>query len=98
MNTLQSKTSEPIEKRELRGISLKSLYWIIGSTIFLCGSIFGSCSKISKGQDDLRNDFKILKIEMAAPEGVKELRMKIMERRLDIMDETLKGLQKLHEK
>lgn len=45
----------PAEEREIKGISLKSLFWLLGSTITIVATVMGIYSGIGRQFDNLSN-------------------------------------------
>lgn len=79
-----------IETKELRGVSLRTLYAIIVATATIVLTVFGSYSSL-KGQ------IKEMQSQKDSDSRYNDLRMKILEQRLDANDIQLKELSKKYD-
>jgi hypothetical protein len=76
----------PIEQQEIKGFSLKNLYAVIVATTLIVSSVIGTYFKVSTQIERIAND-------NAANIKYNDLRMKVLEQKLDIMEISLKDLQ-----
>lgn len=74
-----------IESKELRGVSMKTIYAVIATTIIICTSIYGSYASIMT---------KINEIVLTNQSNDKlyDLRLKILEQKITAIDIQLRDL------
>lgn len=83
---------EPIETKEIKGISFKTVITIVLATASIVTSVFMTTARLSAQIVAVDNKVEYVKMQSVNDGKLNELRMKIMERRLDIMEETLNNL------
>jgi hypothetical protein len=71
-----------IETKELKGLNLKSLYWIIGSTIISCVTILTSVYGIKSSITDVKTEIQILQLDKANDKTFNEYRLSELTARL----------------
>lgn len=77
----------PIETKELRGLSLKSVYWIVGTTIISCAFFLGIYYSLKADMSKVINNQE--KAEAKREESVKydDLRYRTLEIRVGFLEE-----------
>ena len=83
---------ESIESTELRGVSLRTLITIISATILIVSTVLVTTSKIGRGQDGLKNDIVLLRVESDANQKINDMKLETLERRLVILEEAVKNV------
>ncbi|HRB24313.1 MAG TPA: hypothetical protein PLZ18_11110 [Ferruginibacter sp.] len=83
----------PAEEREIKGISLKSLFWLLGSTITIVATVMGIYSGIGRQFDNLSNKVERMGSEFGSNNRISEMRIKQLEVRLDALELQIDNLQ-----
>lgn len=85
---------EAIETKEIKGMSFKTVITIVIATASIVTSVFMTTARLSGQIVAVDNKVEYVKMQSLNDGKINELRIKIMERRLDIMEETLNNLKK----
>lgn len=83
---------DAIETKEIRGLSIKALAWLISSTITIVGFVITSYFLLKNNIE--RVDIKIdnVKTEKVSDDRYNDLRMRVMEANLKTLEQTIDNL------
>lgn len=83
---------QPIENMPIKGFSIRNLIIVIVATATTVTSVIMSSNRLSGQIIAVDNKVEMVKMGTQNDGKLNDLRMKIMERRLDIMDEAINNL------
>jgi TolA-binding protein len=75
----------PIESKEIRGISLKGLFWLLGCTASIIVSSLTSYNRLNSKIDEL-------KIQKGADDRVYQQQIRVMETQISALQVTIESL------
>lgn len=76
----------PIESKELRGISLKTLYALITATALIILTVYGSYSA-------LKSEIQDIKTQKEGDSKYNDLRMRVLEQKVDMNTMSIKNIE-----
>lgn len=83
-----------IEQKEIRGISLKTVYSVIIATGLIVSTVLISSAKVAATQADIKSEINLIRTASEGERKLMDLRLSIMERRLDLIDAQIKEFKK----
>lgn len=84
----------PIETKEIKGLNPRNLLAIIIATASIVTSVLMTTGRLSAQINAVDNKVEFVRMQSGNDGKLNDLRMKIMERRLDIMEETINNIKK----
>jgi flagellar capping protein FliD len=88
----------PIEQKEIRGLSIRTLITIITSTVVIVSFIYGMKYSIQTSISTLSTRIQALEDAKNYDEKILDLRMQQMEKRMAVMEEQLELLREFKTK
>ena len=79
-----------VETKEIRGVSLRTVYTIVIATAAIVTTVLVTAANISAQIVTVDNKVEVLKSQKDGDAKLNDLRISIMERRIDLIDEQIK--------
>jgi hypothetical protein len=78
-------TMNPLETKEIRGLSIKALGWLLGSTIMIVSSVMTSYFLIKNDIVKVDNKVETVRNEKVSDDKYNDLRLKVIEAQVNTL-------------